>query len=315
MTERGQLAAAPDARSGAPLPQDAGALAARVRGTRFAGTRAFVAAFSRQWLGMAGLFLMLLVIVAAAFAPWIAPYSPSKIAPLHLLQPPGHGHLLGTDGLGRDVFSRLVYGARVSLYSGFLVVSVSMIGGTLIGLVAGYVGGFIDALLMRTMDALLAFPGLVLALAIASALGPNLTDVMIAIAVLSLPGAARIARGETLSLRGRDFIVAERVVGASPPRILFLHVLPNALPPIVVIASLRVGSAVLIETGLSFLGLGVQPPTPSWGTMVNEGAQFLEHAPWIALASGGAIFLTVLGANFVGDSVRDVLDPRLRNAR
>lgn len=299
----------------APSAADAPALPVAVQPHRFVALRGFAAAFAHEWLGMLGLLVLLLVVVGAVFAPWLAPASPSKIDPLHLLQAPSRHHLLGTDGLGRDVLSRVIYGSRVSLYSGFLVVSVSMLGGTLIGLVAGYAGGIIDMVLMRAMDALLAFPGLILALAIASALGPSLTNAMIAIAVLSLPGAARIVRGDTLAMRARDFIVAERILGARPERILFRHVLPNVLASIIVVGSLRIGGAILVETGLSFLGLGVQPPTPSWGSMVSDGGRFLERAPWIALAAGGAIFLTVLGANFVGDSVRDVLDPRLRNAR
>jgi peptide/nickel transport system permease protein len=260
---------------------------------RATGLRHFLRTFRRQWLGMIGVVLLGLVVVAAVFAPWIAPYDPVKIDPIHLLEGPSARHLLGTDGLGRDVFSRMVVG-------------------TVIGLVAGYAGGLLDGFLMRCMDALLALPGLILALAITAALGPSLTNAMIAIAVLSLPGAARIVRGETLSLRERDYVLAGRVIGAGPLRILFRHMLPNALAPIIVIASLRVGGAVLVETGLSFLGLGVQPPTASWGSMVNEGARFLERAPWIALGSGGAIFITVLGANFIGDALRDVLDPRLR---
>jgi len=279
---------------------------------RAAGLRRFVTTFHRHLLGMIGAVMLALVLVSAVFAPWIAPYDPVKIDPINLLEPPSGAHLLGTDGLGRDVFSRIVYGTRISLYSGFIVVSISMVLGTVIGLVAGYVGGFVDSLLMRCMDALLAFPGLILALAITAALGPSLTNALLAIAILSLPGAARIVRGETLSLRERDFVTAERVIGGGGSRIIFRHILPNTLAPVIVIASLRVGGAVLVETGLSFLGLGVQPPTPSWGSMVNEGARFLERAPWIAMASGGAIFITVLGANFVGDAVRDILDPRLR---
>jgi peptide/nickel transport system permease protein len=277
------------------------------------GILGFLATFRRQRLGMIGITMLSLTLIAAVGAPWLAPYDPNKIDPLNVLQSPGAQHWLGTDGLGRDVFSRILYGARVSLYSGFLVVSVSMVIGTVIGLVAGYAGGIIDAVLMRAMDALLAFPGLVFALAVTAALGPSLTNAMIAIAVLSFPGAARIVRGEALSLRERDFVTAERVLGASPARILFRHILPNALAPIIVVASLRVGGAILIETGLSFLGLGVQPPQSSWGSMVNEGSRFLERAPWISMASGGAIFLAVLGANLVGDAVRDTLDPRLRN--
>ncbi len=299
-----------------PRPAESILTASHQRETQwFYALRHFVTSFRRQWLGMIGLAFLTLTIVAALFAPWIAQYNPNKISPIHVLESPSSLHLLGTDGLGRDVFSRIVYGSRISLYSGFLVVSISMIAGTVIGLVAGYAGGMIDALLMRCMDALLAFPGLILALAITAALGPSLTNAMIAIAILSLPGAARVVRGETLSLRERDFVTAERVVGAGTARILFRHVLPNAMAPIIVIASLRVGGAILVETGLSFLGLGVQPPTPSWGSMVNEGARFLERAPWIAMASGGAIFVTVLGANFVGDAVRDVFDPRLRGQR
>jgi peptide/nickel transport system permease protein len=283
--------------------------------TRLVALRGFASNFRRQWLGMIGLALLTLTAFAAVAAPWISGYDPNKISPLHVLEHPSAAHILGTDGLGRDVFSRVAYGARVSLYSGFVVVSLSMVIGTLIGLVAGYAGGILDHLLMRCMDALLAFPGLVLALAITAALGPNLTNVMFAIGVLSVPGAARVVRGETLSLRVRDFVVAESVIGAGTARVLFRHILPNAMAPIIVIASLRVGGAVLIETSLSFLGLGVQPPTASWGSMVNDGARFLERAPWLAFASGGAIFLTVLGANFVGDAIRDVLDPRLRGRR
>ena len=280
---------------------------------RRSGVAGFLAAFRRQRLGMVGAALVSLSIIAAVAAPVMAPYDPDKIDPVHVIQSPGTDHWLGTDSLGRDVFSRIMYGARVSLYAGLLVVAVSMVIGTVIGLVAGYSGGIIDAVLMRTMDALLAFPGLLFALAVTAALGPSLTNALIAIAVLSFPGAARIARGETLSLRERDFVLAERVLGASPVRILFRHILPNALAPIIVLASLRVGGAILIETGLSFLRLGVQPPQSSWGSMVNEGTRFLERAPWISIASGGAIFVTVMGANLVGDAVRDTLDPRLRN--
>lgn len=277
------------------------------------GFLGFLATFRRQRLGVVGAAMLSLTLISAIGAPWIAPYDPNAIAPLQVLESPSIEHWLGTDGLGRDVLSRILYGARISLYAGLLVVSISMVAGTVIGLVAGYSGGVIDGALMRTMDALLAFPGLVFALAITAALGPSLTNAMIAIAVLSFPGAARVVRGETLSLRERDFVTAERVLGATPGRILFRHILPNALAPIIVIGSLRVGGAILIETGLSFLGLGVQPPQASWGSMVNEGSRFLERAPWISMASGGAIFLAVLGANLVGDAVRDTLDPRLRN--
>lgn len=280
---------------------------------RLSGVRDFLRRLARHRLGMIGVSLLALTVLAAVAAPWLTPWEPNKIDPLHVIEGPSREHLLGTDGLGRDVLTRILYGARISLYSGGIVVLISMTLGTLIGLVAGYARGLTDAVLMRCMDALLAFPGLIFALAITSALGPGLTNAMLAISVLSVPGAARIVRGATLSLRERDFVIAARVLGAGARRILFLHILPNTLGPIIVIASLRVGGAILVETGLSFLGLGVQPPTASWGSMVNEGARFLERAPWIAMASGGAIFITVLGANFLGDAVRDLLDPRLRN--
>lgn len=296
-----------------PPAETVQALAIAPAARRFAGPRDFLRRLLRHRLGMIGMLLLLLTVFAAVAAPWITAYDPNKIDPLNVIEAPSREHLLGTDGLGRDVFTRIMYGARISLYSGGIVVAISMTLGTLIGLVAGYARGPVDGILMRCMDALLAFPGLIFALAITSALGPGLTNAMIAIAVLSVPGAARIVRGATLSLRERDFVIAARVLGAGTSRILFHHILPNTLGPIIVIASLRVGGAILVETGLSFLGLGVQPPTASWGSMVNEGARFLERAPWIAMASGGAIFITVLGANFLGDAVRDLLDPRLRN--
>ncbi len=295
-----------------PAPIDIG-LRELPRRARRTGILGFLMTFRRQKLGMVGAAMLSLTVIAAIAAPLIAPYDPDKINPILVLRGPSAEHWFGTDSLGRDVFSRVLFGARVSLYSGLIVVSVSMVIGTVIGLVAGYFGGLVDSILMRAMDALLAFPGLVFALAVTAALGPSLTNAMIAIAILSFPGAARLVRGETLSLRERDFVTAGRVVGASPVRIVFRHILPNAMAPIIVLASLRVGGAILVETGLSFLGLGVQPPTSSWGSMVNDGSRFLERAPWISMTSGGAIFLAVLGANLLGDAVRDTLDPRLRN--
>jgi peptide/nickel transport system permease protein len=229
-----------------------------------------------------------------------------------LLQGPSRQHPLGTDDLGRDVLSRLMWGARVSLQVGVIAVGIALVTGTILGLLSGYVGGMLDNWLMRLMDALLAFPVLVLALALAAILSPSLSNVMLAIGVVGVPTYARLVRGQVLSVREWEFVQAAKAVGGTDLRILLQHVLPSITAPIIVEASLHIAAATLAEAGLSFLGLGVQPPTPSWGAMLNVGRGYLEVAPWMAMAPGAAIFLTVLGFNFLGDGVRDALDPRLK---
>jgi len=258
-----------------------------------------------------GLVVIVLVVLAAVFANLIAPYSPNQIQRVGILAPPSLQYLLGTDAIGRDVLSRIIYGARVSLAAGAVSVGVALIAGVVIGLLAGYYRGWVDDVSMRMIDALYSFPALLLALAITAVLGPGLTNVMLAIGIVFTPTFARLVRGQALSVREREFVMAARVIGAQPWRIMALHIWPNVTAAIVVQASLLVAAAIVIEAGLSFLGLGVQPPTPSWGGMLKEGYQYMEQAPWLAFAPGAAMFVTVLAFNLFGDGLRHALDPRL----
>jgi peptide/nickel transport system permease protein len=258
-----------------------------------------------------GLLVIVLVFLCALAANVIAPYNPNQIQPLGILTPPSPQYPLGTDAIGRDVLSRIIYGARVSLAAGAVSVGVALGLGVLIGLLAGYHGGWIDDVLMRMIDALYSFPALLLALAITAILGPGLTNVMLAIGIVFTPAFARLVRGQALSVRERDFVMAARVIGARPWRIMAIHIWPNVTAAIVVQASLQVAAAIVIEAGLSYLGLGVQPPTPSWGAMLKEGYQYMEQAPWLAFAPGAAMFVTVLAFNLFGDGLRHALDPRL----
>ena len=262
-----------------------------------------------------GLLIVGTIVFLALTADLLTPYDPDLQRYTAILQPPGADFPLGTDDLGRDVYSRIVYGARVSLQVGLLAVSISLVAGTLIGLSAGYYGGWLEDVLMRTMDALRAFPGLVLALSINAVLGPGIGNVMIAIGVVSAPTFARLAHGQTLSVREREYVRAARVAGAGPWRMMLRHILPNIAAPLIVQASLAAAFAILAEAGLSFLGLGVRPPTPSWGSMLRSGQQYLNVAPWLALLPGIAIFLAVLGFNLLGDGLRETLDPRLNVGR
>jgi peptide/nickel transport system permease protein len=259
-----------------------------------------------------GLVVIAVVVLLAAAAELIAPYGPTRIQPVGVLAPPSLSHPLGTDQIGRDVLSRIIHGASVSIQAGVISVGLALVLGVLMGLLAGFYSGWADEVLMRIVDALYAFPALLLALAVTAILGPGLTSVMLAIGVVFAPTFARLVRGQALSVRERDFVTAAHAVGARPWRIMAVHVWPNVTAPIIVQASLLVGSAIVIEAGLSFLGLGVMPPTPSWGSMLKEGYQYMEQAPWLAFAPGAAIFLTVLAFNLVGDALQRALDPRLR---
>ena len=264
------------------------------------------------WLG---LFLVGSVALAALFAPFFSPFDPNAIqvdeSLRTIFQPPSAEHLLGTDALGRDVLSRLLYGARVSLWVGFVSVGLALCIGVTLGLLAGYYGGLVDECVMRLVDVMLCFPSFFLILAVIAFLEPSLVNIMIIIGLTSWMGVARLTRAETLSLRERDFVAAARLAGAKPARILLRHILPNALAPILVSATLGIAGAILTESALSFLGLGVQPPTASWGNMLLEGKQALEIAWWLSLFPGCAILFTVLGYNLLGESLRDMLDPRL----
>lgn len=252
---------------------------------------------------------VVLVILAALLAPVLSPYDPLRQDVSGLLAPPGPHHLLGTDNSGRDILSRVIWGARVSLIAGLVSVAIGVLAGSLIGLSAGYWGGRIDGVLMRVIDAVLSFPALVLALALAAVLGAGLSGVLIALGVVYTPTFARLMRGQVLTIRTREYVMAARVLGGADWWILLRHVLPNSAAPIVVQASLSIGFAMLAEASLSFLGLGIQPPEPSWGSMINSGRGYLQQAPWMVFGPGAALFITVLALNFVGDGVRDALNP------
>ena len=267
---------------------------------------------ARARLAPFGAAVMLLAITVALLAPVVAPYNPLKQNLNNTLARPDWTHLMGTDNVGRDVFSRMVYGTRVSLVAGFGSVVIAVLVGGLLGLLAGYAGGRVDNLVMRMMDAVLSFPPLVLALALGAVLGAGLTGVVIALGVVYTPTFARLMRGQVLSITAREYVDAARALGAPGWRIAWSHVLPNATAPIVVQASLSVAFAILAEASLSFLGLGIQPPAASWGSMINAGRGYLQQAPWIVFGPGAALFITVVGLNFVGDAVRDALAPRLR---
>ncbi|WP_308620097.1 ABC transporter permease [uncultured Desulfovibrio sp.] len=258
-----------------------------------------------------GLGIVLLMSLAALGAPWLAPYPPEAEHLDHLLEPPSAQFWLGTDRLGRDILSRLLYGGRVSLWVGFVAVGISVSIGTTLGLVSGYFRSWVDETVMRLVDIMLCFPSFFLILAVIAFLEPSLTNIMIVIGLTSWMGVCRLVRAETLSLREREFVAAARLAGTSTPRILLRHILPNALAPVLITATLGIAGAILVESSLSFLGLGVQPPTPSWGNMLMEGKATIETAPWLSVYPGLAILLTVLGYNLVGESLRDLLDPRL----
>jgi peptide/nickel transport system permease protein len=258
--------------------------------------------------------LVAALFLVALLAPLISPHDPIATEPDNSYLPPlSPAHLLGTDELGRDLLSRVLWGARVSLPVAFVAVAVGLVVGGLIGLVSGYRGRLTDLLLMRLIDALLAFPALILAVAIVAALGPSLTNAMIAIGVVAVPVYARLVRGQVLQLREMEFMTATRSLGASPLRLVFRHLVPNLLNPVIVQVSLSAGFAILAEATLSFLGLGAQIPTPDWGQMINSGARFLNNDPWLAIVPGIAISITVYSFNFLGDALRDALDPRLRS--
>lgn len=259
-----------------------------------------------------GVVLTALMIFVAIAAPLLAPYDPSVQDTGNRLNGPSAQHPLGLDNLGRDVLSRLVYGSRVSLRVGLSVVFISSLIGISLGAIAGYVGGAIDSVIMRLSDMLLAFPGILLAIALVAVLGPNLNNVIFALSVIGWVGYARLVRGQVLKVKEMEFVTAVEALGAKTPRVIILHVLPNVINPVIVMATLGLAGAILAEAALSFLGLGVQPPTPSWGAMLNEGRQYIGLADHLALASGVAIMLAVMGLNFLGDGLIDAFDPKYR---
>lgn len=257
---------------------------------------------------------LVLVLIVAVFAPLIAPYDPNAVSPLNALQLSSRSHFLGTDQLGRDILSRLIYGSRVSLVVGFGAVGLAIAVGANIGLISGYASGWLDHLIMRFMDALLAFPAIILALAIVAVFGAGIVQVLVAIGVGSVPVYARLARGQVLSVKEQEFVLAAHSLGATNVRLLWRHILPNSFAPLVVQGSLGVAYAILAEAGLSFLGVGVRAPTATWGGMLSQGLDLITRDASLSMYPGAAIFLTVLTINLIGDALRDVLDPRLRGA-
>jgi peptide/nickel transport system permease protein len=260
-----------------------------------------------------GLALIALIVIVALIGPALAPYNPLIPSPLDRLKGPSSAHLFGTDSLGRDILSRVIYGSRISLAIGLISVTISLVPGTFLGLLAGYFGGKLDSLIMRFMDVLLAFPTILLAIFITAILGPSLPNTMIAVGIVYIPHYARIVRSSVLSLREQLFIQAIGHLGGSHGRIIRGHILPNSLPPIIVYATLGMGTAVLQAAALGFLGLGAQPPQPEWGAMLSEGRQYIQLAPHVAAFPGAAILFLVLGFNLFGDGLRDALDPSLRS--
>lgn len=273
-------------------------------------TRLALRRFARRRAAVVGVVYLALLVAGALLAPVVAPYDPIKQDLGRILTAPSAAHLLGTDDLGRDVLTRLLYGARLSLGAACLAVAIATLAGVPIGLVAGYLGGAVDDALMRVVDALQAFPALILAMAIAAALGPGLFNVMVAVGIVYTPRFARLVRGQVLSLREEPFVESARAAGASHGRVLGRHVLPNVLAPVIVQVSIGVAFALLAETALSFLGVGIKPPEPSWGTDVGRGYRFMRLAPWLVFMPGTAILLTALAFNLVGDGIRDAFDPR-----
>jgi peptide/nickel transport system permease protein len=267
----------------------------------------------RDWAALAGAAIMLLLSLSTLLAPWILPYGYAEVVAFPF-EPASAQFWLGTDEIGRDIFTRIIYGARVSLTVGFVSTSIALVGGIPLGLISGYRGGWIDTVLMRLMDMMFAFPAIILALAIIAVLGPNLLNAMIAIGVMQIPLFARLVRGNTLSLKNQDYVQAAIAAGAGMTRILTFHILPNTMSAIMVQFTLTFASAVLVEAALSFLGLGVAPPTPSWGAMLDTGRKLITVSPLYSVSAGAAIFVTVLGLNLMGDALRDALDPRMVEA-
>jgi peptide/nickel transport system permease protein len=279
---------------------------------RVSELRRFLRVFLGRKLVIFGMVITLLIIIMAIFAPILAPYDPYKLGVGNILESPSSHHLLGTDYLGRDVLSRIIYGAQTSLVVGVVVVAVAAVIGMGLGMLAGYYGGWLNAIIMRCIDALMVFPMILLAMVIATLLGGGLWNVVISLTVALIPIYARVMCAQTLSVKETDYVIAERSIGASNTRIMLRHVIINTLPPLIVIMTMMLGSVILAEAGLSFLGIGIVPPTPSWGSMVNDGRDYLLDHPLLSFAPGLAIMLIVFSINMVGDGLRDALDPRLR---
>ena len=286
-----------------------------VKVSRAYQAKRFWHSFKKRKIAVLGLVIVLFYVAVAIAAPWIAPYDPEKADFSIMLKAPGtvEGHLLGTDELGRDILSRLIYGARISIGIGVTVVAAAFLIGVPLGIMAGYFGGKIDFLLMRAMDVLMAFPQLLLCILFVAVLGQNLTNAVMAVSIYTVPNFARMARSETLSIKNGEYIEAARALGSNNFKIIVSHILPNIMSPLIVLATLNFGNAVLTTSGMGFLGIGAQPPTPEWGAMLSSGRQYLLVAPHVTTIIGLAILFLVLGLNLFGDGLRDILDPKLKD--
>lgn len=268
--------------------------------------------FKRNKRALVGLGMVVLFILVALFAPLLAPFDPAKQNMQIMLESPNAHHLFGTDEFGRDVLSRIMYGARISLMIGLVGVLIAVVFGVALGTLAGYFGGVLDAMIMRIIDIFMAFPSFLLALAIVSVLGPGMVNLMIAIGIFSVPTFARISRSAVISVKHREFIEATKAMGGTHARIIFKHLIPNTIAPIIVLSTLRMATAILTASGLSFLGMGAQPPTPEWGAMLSTGREYLRTSPHVCTVPGLAIMFMVLGFNMLGDGLRDALDPKMK---
>ena len=296
----------------ADVPYDSALIERRADETIESPMRRALRRLKRRKGAVLGLIVIALFVVVAVFAPWIAPYDPAAQSWTSVRKAPSALHWLGTDDVGRDVLSRVIFGARASLLAGVISVAIAVSVGVPVGLIAGYLGGWVDALLSRITDAMLAVPALILAIALAAFLGPSLGNAMIAIGVVTTPIFVRLTRGQVMAVKVEDYVEAARAIGNPRWRIALFHILPNILPALLVQGTLSIAAAIIAEAALSFLGLGQQPPAPSWGSMLNSAQRFLTTASWMAIWPGLAIFLTVLSFNLVGDGLRDALDPKER---
>ncbi|AZU60949.1 nickel transporter permease [Neobacillus mesonae] len=269
--------------------------------------------FYKNRLAVIGLAIVIFFIIIALIAPWIAPYGFKEQVMSERMQAPSSKHWFGTDDFGRDIFSRVLYGARISLWVGFFSVLGSVVAGTFLGIVAGYYGRWVDTIISRIFDIMLAFPSILLAIAVVAILGPSLQNALIAIAVINVPNFGRLVRSKVLSVKQEEYIMSARAIGMKDSRILFRHILPNSISPVIVQATLAIATAIIEAAALGFLGLGAQPPTPEWGKMLADSKNYITNAPWTLFFPGMAIMLTVLGFNLMGDGLRDVLDPKMKN--
>ncbi|MFN8590077.1 MAG: ABC transporter permease [Thermomicrobiales bacterium] len=288
-------------------------LAARGQGASSSLTQDALRRLRKNPGAVIGAIVLLIMILLAVFAPVIAPYDPIAQDSTAIRAAPSAKHLFGADTYGRDIFSRVLYGGRMSLPVGFVAVGITAIVGVALGLIAGFYGGRVDTVIMRGVDLMLAFPGILLAMALVAILGTSLFNLMLAVGIAAIPEYTRVVRGTVLSIRETEYVIAARITGAPDRTVVLRHILPNVLPPVIVLATLGIAGAIILGSTLSFLGLGIKPPTPEWGNMLADGRSMLRHQWWVSLFPGLAIMLTVLAINLLGDGLRDALDPRLRN--